>query len=1333
MNNNENDRNNIAWLNREGESLFQRGDVAGAVARFEQALALNDVHPETLNNLGVGHLHLGDADRALHYLVRGLDSHPQNPELVANACVILRQLGCVEDAERLVGGCVAQTTSMGPDPVDRDSEDAQRARDMRLARCSVAENFEAGMIPLGERPLVTVIVIACGDDSCVQHALDSVAAQDYQNWEAVVIAGHNSTDSSLDPGGHTDVRIHYLGSRAANTAAARNAALRAARGDIICYLNDTDTFLPDHLSTVIATLRDGGAPFVYTGARLVSSVVRDGERETMFTDQLSSNEAFARDRILIQNPIAVTSWAHRAGFVECLGGFDESLSALEDWDLLLRFSSRYAPVSIPRVTVEIHRQHGAVDLASLGVTREHACAVYEELYQRYPVTDPAAQRARSTLLRQLVRDRGQQMANSQHADMDALYPVWVEKHQLSEADGQILAERMMTAWRHRPTVELLTVAAEHDDSRLQETVASLRRQLYKNWRLTVICAAPLQQCKGMQRSQLRWVRHGGDPVAALNRVAASTTRDWIALIDPGDRLPPHSLFACADYINLHPGWRLLYTDEDEMDDAGDRHDPKFKPDFNLDLLRSTAYIGRFCLVYSETWRSLGGVTGIEGGETYDLTLKTLDRFGENSIGHIADVLYHRLDTNSKRLDGDSRSRCELLALRAHLDRNGVRASVEPGYLDGTYFIEYRHDESPPLVSIIVPTRNKLEYLRPCINSVLETTSCEFYELIIVDNDSDDPQTLEFLSHVAAVHDRVRVLRYPHPFNYSAIMNWAAAEARGEYLLLLNNDTHVVHGNWLERMLNHGLRSEVGAVGARLIYADKRLQHAGVVTGIHDIADHVFLKLPMDQPGHLGRAQCVQNYSAVTAACMLVRKSVYLEVGGMDEKELAVLYNDVDLCLKIGGSGHKIVWTPYATLIHHGSRSVREHSDKSDLVQRKSEAHSMVRRWLPSLPHDPAYNRNLTLSRCDSRLETQVDVTWDPCFHDRPRVLAFPFHRWGSGEYRVRAPMRALHDAGCIQYALMPLNDTHRAPHLCELERVAPDVLLLHNTLHDEHLKLLSLYKQYSSAYRVFGQDDLISALPPKNPYRKSVYPDIEQRIRRALSLCDRLVVSTEPLASAFSTMIDDIVVLPNYIERSRWAGLRSRRRRGPRPRIGWAGAQQHQGDLELLIDVVAATRGDADWVFMGMCPEQIRPLCAEYHSGVTIDRYPEKLASLDLDLAVAPLEVHPFNECKSNLRLLEYGMLGWPVVCSDIAPYYDAPVRRIPNNPEAWIAAIRERIHDLDAAAKEGDLLRDWVRDNWILEDHLDEWLGTLLPAHLIVRYSQSPHARERGLRQGMG
>jgi glycosyltransferase involved in cell wall biosynthesis len=309
------------------------------------------------------------------------------------------------------------------------------------------------------------------------------------------------------------------------------------------------------------------------------------------------------------------------------------------------------------------------------------------------------------------------------------------------------------------------------------------------------------------------------------------------------------------------------------------------------------------------------------------------------------------------------------------------------------------------------------------------------------------------------------------------------------------------------------------------------------------------------------------------------------------------------------------------------------------------------------------------------------------------------------------PLGALEQSARAQVLLLgDATGLVRMPNPTELARLAPQVLLLHNTVHDTQIEALRGYRRHANATIVFGQDDLMTDLPPKNPFSRTVFRDYKKRLRQCLALSDRLVVTTEPLAAAYRGWIDDIRVVPNYLARAIWQDLHPSRRASRKVRVGWAGAMQHAGDLEWLGEVVRELSGEVEWVFLGMCPEPMRPYLAELHGAVAFGEYPAKLASLALDIALAPLEHNRFNECKSNLRILEYGALGWPVLASDIEPYRGAPVTRLPNNPRAWINAIRERVHDLDAAEQEGERLRAWVHAHWMLEDHLHEWLEALSP-----------------------
>jgi len=248
---------------------------------------------------------------------------------------------------------------------------------------------------------------------------------------------------------------------------------------------------------------------------------------------------------------------------------------------------------------------------------------------------------------------------------------------------------------------------------------------------------------------------------------------------------------------------------------------------------------------------------------------------------------------------------------------------------------------------------------------------------------------------------------------------------------------------------------------------------------------------------------------------------------------------------------------------------------------------------------------------------------------------------------------------------------------------------------------------------VFELDDLITNIPIMSSQKKIFVEqkDVNKRFRKAVSLFDRFVVSTEYLAEAYRGYCGEIRVLPNYLEKARWGGLTPQRRGGARARVGWAGSATHAGDLRLIIDVVKATAEEVDWIFFGMCPDAIRHLVKEFHEPVKLKDYAAKMASLDLDLAIAPLEDIPFNHGKSHLRLLEYGVLGYPVICTDITPYRGAyPVTRVPNKFKHWVEAIRSHVADRDALARQGDVMRDYIQGNWMLDDHLDDWLKAWLP-----------------------
>ncbi len=791
--------------------------------------------------------------------------------------------------------------------------------------------------------------------------------------------------------------------------------------------------------------------------------------------------------------------------------------------------------------------------------------------------------------------------------------------------------------------------------------------------------------------------------AVVNAEVARLDTQWILLVEAGERLTDAGLLRVAIELVSAGGCRAVFADA-IVRAADGSLGALFRPAFNLDLLLSfPAAMARHVLVARDAWERVGGLDDRHPGALeLSLLLRLVDDSGIAGFGHVAEPLV------VTPAPAAGREPDEEAVIGEHLRRRGYAHARVTCVQARQYRIEYGHEDQP-LVSIIVPTKDQLPMLRRCVESLLEQTRYPHYELLIVDNRSEDAAARAWLDGVVAMDDeRVRVLSYPHPFNFSAINNMAAREARGDYLVLLNNDTAVLDPGWLDALLNHAQRPEVGIVGAKLLYPDGRIQHAGVVLGLRGPAEHVFSGDPRDAQGYMQRLRLDQNYSAVTAACLMIRKAVYEAVGGMDEQAFAVSYNDVDLCLKAGAAGYLTVWTPHAVLLHEGSVSQRQVDDAAHarkLARFTAEQDALYARWLPQIARDPAYNPNLSLTGRGFDFEADTALTLRPLpWRPQPVVLAHPADRFGCGEYRVLQPMRALADAGLVDGVV---RETPLLP--AELARLDPDVVVLQRQIGEQRLEAMRRLKVFSRAFKVYELDDYLPNLPLKSAFRDGIPKDAMRSLRRGLGCVDRFVVSTPALAEAFEGLHADIRVVKNRLPPAWWQGLASERGRGTKPRVGWAGGAGHGGDLALIVDVVKALSDEVEWVFFGMCPDALLEVVHEVHAGVPIEQYPAKLAGLNLDLGLAPLEENLFNECKSNLRLLEYGACGVPVVCSDLRCYREdaLPVTRVKNRFREWVGAIRDHVADLDEAGRRGDALRECVQSDWMLAgDHLQTWLA---------------------------
>jgi glycosyltransferase involved in cell wall biosynthesis len=526
---------------------------------------------------------------------------------------------------------------------------------------------------------------------------------------------------------------------------------------------------------------------------------------------------------------------------------------------------------------------------------------------------------------------------------------------------------------------------------LAQSIDSVFAQAYSHWELCIADDAstaphvrPLLERYAAtdRRIKVAFRTENGHISAASNSALALATGDWVALLDHDDALAPHALYEVAAMLNARPETDLIYSDEDKIDRDGHRHSPYFKPEFLPDLFTGQNYISHLTVLRTALVRDLGGFRiGFEGSQDWDLALRYVERIKPERIRHIPKVLYHwRAVAGSTALLPDEKTyyvEAARKALGEHFARRGEAVELLP-VAGGHWRVKHRLSTPAPFVSLIVPTRNGVRLLRRCVDSILEKTTYPAYEIIIVDNGSDDPETLAYLRALEARAGaaRVRVLRDDSPFNYSALNNRAVRSARGPLVGLLNNDLEVINGDWLEEMASQAARPGIGCVGAMLYYPNNTIQHAGVVLGVGGVAAHAFRDLERGSEGRFNRARLVQNYSAVTAACLVIRQALYEEVGGLDETELAVAFNDIDFCLKVRAAGYRNLWTPFAELYHHesASRGADDTEEKRERFRRETE--TMLARWGEELAADPAYNPNLTLELTDFSLAA-LPRSWKP--------------------------------------------------------------------------------------------------------------------------------------------------------------------------------------------------------------------------------------------------------------------------------------------------------------------------------------------------------------------
>ena len=549
-------------------------------------------------------------------------------------------------------------------------------------------------------------------------------------------------------------------------------------------------------------------------------------------------------------------------------------------------------------------------------------------------------------------------------------------------------EEKIDEFEYRPIISIIVPVYNIEEKWLRKAIESVRAQSYARWELCICDDASTQEhikpileeyAKKDSRIKIIYRENNGGIVKATNSALKLAQGGYVGFLDNDDELAKQALYEIVKAVQ-ESKYDLVYSDEDKLDIEGKRCDPFFKPDWSPDLLLSHNYICHFSVYRRKILDELGGLReGFDGSQDYDLVLRFTEK--ANNIKHIPKILYHwrkipgstaaRVDAKSYAFDAAKK------ALTDAMRRRGLKADITDGKWLGSYRIK-RNIEGEPLVSIIIPFKDKVDILKPCLDSIITKSTWKNYEILLVNNRSELLETTEYLQELAVrikadesqKLPRMQILNYDRPFNFSAINNFAARQASGQYLILLNNDTEVITPDWIECMLEHAQRPDVGAVGVKLLYPENKVQHAGVLIGIGGIANHAFLKQEAFENGYFGQINVIKNYSAVTGACMMVSKNIYQKMGGLDEENLGVAFNDVDFCLRLRGKGYLIVYTPYAQLYHYESLS-RGYDVAINEVKYMQQKHELFIKQ-----GDPYYNCNLSRERFDFSLRSMDMVKKD---------------------------------------------------------------------------------------------------------------------------------------------------------------------------------------------------------------------------------------------------------------------------------------------------------------------------------------------------------------------
>lgn len=549
------------------------------------------------------------------------------------------------------------------------------------------------------------------------------------------------------------------------------------------------------------------------------------------------------------------------------------------------------------------------------------------------------------------------------------YQVWISKNENWDVKA---IQKEIQNFKYHPTISILMPVYNVEQNWLEKCIQSVQNQFYPNWELCMADDCSTDEsvrptlekyAKSDERIKVVFRSENGHISRATNSALEIATGEFVALLDNDDELAPIAFYEVVKALNENPELDLIYSDEDKIDMQGNRFDPAFKPDWSPDLLLGTNYISHLGVYRRSIMNEIGGFRpGFEGSQDYDLVLRFTEKTTAQRIHHIPKVLYYwRILPTSTAADQSTKGyafEAGLKAVQEALVRRGIKGTAHHAAGNGLYDVEYEV-LSTDLVSIIIPTRDGYDDMLRCLNSIVAKTSYPNYEIIVADNGSTDERMEKlYAKFKGQLGERFRVESIDIPFNYSRINNLAAQKAKGKYLLFLNNDTEVITPGWITKMVSFAQFERIGMVGAKLYYPNQTIQHAGVIVGLGGAAGHCHHTYPKGDFGYFGKLEINVNYLAVTAACCMIRKADFEQLGGFEE-ELTVAFNDVDLCLREYEAGHDNVWLHGVELYHYESQTRGYENTPEKKARFDQETKFMEDRWGKYIANDPFYNPNLS--------------------------------------------------------------------------------------------------------------------------------------------------------------------------------------------------------------------------------------------------------------------------------------------------------------------------------------------------------------------------------------